>query len=30
MHSRTSERVFTWDESVWLTWSPDSVVVLPQ
>ncbi len=30
MHSRRNEAAFTWDESVWLTWAPESVVVLPE
>ncbi len=29
MHSRTTDADFTWDETVWLSWAPDSVVVLP-
>ncbi|MEQ8858109.1 MAG: ABC transporter ATP-binding protein [Pseudomonadales bacterium] len=30
MHSRRNEAAFTWDESVWLTWTAESVVVLPE
>jgi putrescine transport system ATP-binding protein len=30
MASRTTDADFTWDETVWLRWSPDSVVVLPE
>ncbi|HEX7035653.1 MAG TPA: ABC transporter ATP-binding protein [Pseudomonadales bacterium] len=30
MRSRDPVDTFTWDEDVWLTWSPDSVVVLPE
>jgi putrescine transport system ATP-binding protein len=30
MHHRTTDREFTWDDTVWLTWAPESVVVLPE
>jgi len=30
MASRTTDADFTWDEAVWLSWAPESVVVLPE
>lgn len=30
MASRTTDADFTWDETVWLSWAPESVVVLPE
>ena len=30
MRTRAPEETFTWDDTVWLTWSPDSLMVLPE